>query len=148
MDVAKSMIERIVKLETVGVGCGPSCPCRGLLAVSLTDDQAALIDTEAKAVVFDKKQPIGEEGVITLLGSSATEDQTRHLRKIARDKLEPDRKPNETGGVEGAGEDLMILAMHGALPMNVLLALTMGGPDIADMDDEDIRAMAYDGKST
>ncbi|MES2006841.1 MAG: hypothetical protein V4436_01900 [Patescibacteria group bacterium] len=103
------VIERILLLETVGVGCRPECVCRAYVASTLNDEQAASLEAEAKAVTFDHKEPIGEEGVLTLLGPTASADQVETLTRIARDKKLPGRHPEEKGGRLGAEIAIMQL---------------------------------------
>ncbi len=93
---------RIVFLEEVGVGCGPKCMCRAVLAATLTDEQAA--ELEAGTMEVDPKTSVGESGILALLKPEAKkyELQVNILKTITHDKELPDRRPGEKGGSQSA----------------------------------------------
>ncbi len=145
----EQILKRILFLETVGVGCGPVCTCRAYVAASLTDSQAALLEEESRAVVFNHKTPVEEAGVLALLGDTVLPQQTEGLGVIARDKRLPDRRPTEKGGVQGAEAALEDMLATARLSVGVLLGSVLervfgGDLDPANMSDDDIRNAAYD----
>jgi hypothetical protein len=131
----EEVLNRILHLENVGVGCGPECLCRAYSAALLTDEQAASLEVEAKAAVFDHKEPIGEK----------SPEQVNTLERIAHDKLLPDRKPDEKGGRQGAENALdELVDIYNNSSFEVMLVRVMGGDlDMANMSDDDIRRAAY-----
>lgn len=141
----EGILKGIVLLESLGVGCGPECGCRGLVARSLSDTQTASLEAAAKAVVFDHKKPPEEKGVLELLGPSANAFQVTALDRIAEDKLLPDRHPEEKGGRLGAERTFEKLrSLDLVFGFGNALARVVGGDlDIANMSDDDIRNAAY-----
>jgi hypothetical protein len=135
------ILNRIVQLETVGVGCGPHCVCRAYVAAAMSEGQATAVETEAKAVTFDRKQPLGEVGLSELLGPDIPE-VTEMLTKIANDKKLPDRQPDLKGGVAGAKDAYarLYLAAFGVPPgLAQLISAAMGsGAHVAILDEEGI----------
>ena len=137
----KPLLKRTLLLETVGVGCGPVCMCRAALADTLTDSQAELIEKLAKGVIFEKKEPVGEMGLLTELGATILDVQKTLLRHIAEDKLQPDREPHVKGGTRSALESIEQFLAIAEIAM--LAKILSGGDDIANMSDLDIRTAAY-----
>ena len=138
---AEDAVKRVILLETLGVGCGPTCTCRAALAMSLTKTQSELLEDVAKGVVFDGKEPGGEAVVLAELGPSATEFQVTALAHIAEDKRSPGKRRDEKGGVLGAIEALMKFE---EVSLFFMLERLVGGDlDLAGMNDDDIRGAAY-----
>jgi hypothetical protein len=137
-------LEQILLLEYAGVGCGPQCVCRAAMAISLTPEQAAALEEKAKHIIFDNQEPIGEDGVLALLGKTATEKQVKILRHIAHDKTGPDAHPEEKGGLVWAERTLDIaVTVRSPQSMRDLIGAIFG-QDADDTSEEDLFRAAFD----
>lgn len=107
----KQVIERILHLENVGIGCDASCACRAFFALTMDEAQAAALKEHATQVIFGKL-PATDTATRAMFGDTLRPMQVETLDRIMEDSQgETDIK----GGEIGAKMALSTLMMSGAL---------------------------------
>lgn len=98
----EKIIERILLLETSGVGCGPICSCRAQLAITMSDKQEQKVREHATRVTFDKV-PTDAAIVKQLLDGTLVDIQPKLL-----DKLHHDRAGRSIDKIKGGPEQALM----------------------------------------